>query len=141
MFSDIDSHVRTRLILKNPDSKGKRRRKPGQDASHFKTDDGGKLIIDSDDSDEDEATAQEATDVAGTAYREKITSVDGFTQGRNGKIKFNKDTKKRRLEEANMEDVEMADVDELTSKPKKMKKKSEVKLGHEFKAKVSLYSI
>ena len=34
----------------------------------------------------------------------------------------------------------MADVDELTSKSKKMKKKkSEVKLGHEFKAKVSLY--
>ena len=36
-----------------------------------------------------------------------------------------------------MEDVEMADVDELTSKSKKMKK-SEVKLGHEFKAKVRL---
>ena len=122
------------------DSKGKRRRKPGQDASHFKTDkDSGKLIIDSDS--DDEANAQEATDVAGTAYREKITSVDGFTQGPNGRIKFNKDTKKRRLEEANMEDVEMADVEESTSKSKKMKKKSEVKLGHEFKAKVSLYSI
>jgi hypothetical protein len=38
-----------------------------------------------------------------------------------------------------MEDVEMGDVEELTPKPKKMnKKKSEVKLGHEFKAKVSL---
>ena len=108
---------------------------------HFKTDDSGKLIIDSDDSD-DEANAEAATDVAGTAYREKITSVDGFTQGRNGKIKFNKDTKKRRLEEANMEDVEMADVDESTSKSKKVKKKkSEVKLGHEFKAKVSLHPI
>jgi len=114
------------------DSRAKRRRKPGQDASHFKTDDSGKLIIDSES--DDEANAQEATDVAGTAYREKITSVDGFTQGRNGKIKFNKDTKKRRLEEANMEDVEMADVDQSTSKSKKMKK-SEVKLGHEFKAK------
>jgi hypothetical protein len=40
-----------------------------------------------------------------------------------------------------MEDVEMADVDESTSKSKKMKKKSEVKLGHEFKAKVRLHSI
>ena len=107
----------------------------------FQTDDNGKLVIDSDGSDDDEANAQEATDVAGTAYCEEITSVDGFTQGRNGKIKFNKDTKKRRLEEANMEDVEMADVDESTSKSKKMKKKSEVKLGHEFKAKVSLDSI
>ena len=136
----FESLVRTRLIFKILDSKGKRRRKPGQDASHFKTDDNGKLVIDSDGSDDDEANAQEATDVAGTAYREKITSVDGFTQGRNGKIKFNKDTKKRRLEAANMEDVEMADVDESTSKSKKMKK-SEVKLGHEFKAKVSLDSI
>lgn len=139
-FSDIDSLVRTRLIF-FIDSKAKRRRKPGQDASHFKTDDSGKLIIDSDDDSDDEANVQEAADVAGTAYREKITSVDGFTQGPNGRIKFNKDTKKRRLEEANMEDVEMADVDESTSKSKKMKKKSEVKLGHEFKAKVSHYSI
>jgi hypothetical protein len=38
-----------------------------------------------------------------------------------------------------MEDVEMADVDESTSKSKKMKKKADVKLGHEFKAKVGLY--
>jgi len=40
-----------------------------------------------------------------------------------------------------MEDVEMADVDESAgSKSKRIKKKkSEVKLGHEFKAKVSLY--
>ena len=138
-FSDIDSLVRTSLILFYLDSKAKRRRKPGQDASHFQTDDSGKLIINSDSS-SDEANAQEATDVAGTAYREKITAVDGFTQGPNGKIKFNKDTKKRRLEEANMEDVEMVDVEELTSKSKKIKK-SEVKLGHQFKAKVSLYSI
>ena len=40
-----------------------------------------------------------------------------------------------------MEDVEMADVEESTSKSKMKKKKSEVRLGHEFKAKVSLYSI
>jgi len=117
------------------DSNTKRRRKPGQDASHFKTDEeSGKIIIADSDSDDD--NAQEATDVAGTAYRENITSVDGFTRGPNGKIKFNKDTKKRRLEQANMEDVEMVDVDESTPKSKKMKKKkSEVKLGHEFKAK------
>ncbi|KAF8813761.1 NUC173-domain-containing protein [Phlegmacium glaucopus] len=122
--------------MRMTDSNSKRRRKPGQDASHFKTDEeSGKIIIDDSDSD-DEINAQEATDVAGTAYRENITSVDGFTRGPNGRIKFNKDTKKRRLEEANMEDVEMADVDESTLKSKKIKKKkSEVKLGHEFKAK------
>lgn len=120
------------------DTNSKRRRKPGQDASYFKTDEeSGKIVIDDSDSD-DEINAQ-ATDVAGTAYRENITSVDGFTRGPNGRIKFNKDTKKRRLEEANMEDVEMGDVDESTPKSKKIKKKkSEVKLGHEFKAKVNL---
>ena len=100
----------------------------------------GKIIINDSDSD-DEINAQEATDVAGTAYHETITSMDGFTRGPNGRIKFNKDTKKRRLEEASMEDVEMADVDELTPKSKKIKNKSEVKFGNEFRAKVSLISL
>lgn len=128
------------LTIYISDSNAKRRRKPGQDASHFKTDEeSGKIIFDDSDSD-DETNAQEAKDVAGTAYRENITSVDGFTRGPNGKIKFNKDTKKRRLEEANMEDVEMADADDLIPTSKKIQKKSEVKLklGHEFKAKVGL---
>ena len=29
-------------------------------------------------------------DVEGNAYRENLTSVDGFTRGPNGKVKFNK---------------------------------------------------
>ncbi|KDR75247.1 hypothetical protein GALMADRAFT_140774 [Galerina marginata CBS 339.88] len=116
--------------------KSNRRRQPGQDASHFKMDeDSGKMVID-ESSDDDEAVAENAADVAGTAYRESFTSVDGFTRGPNGKIKFNKDTKKRRRDEGAIEDVEMADVEESAgSKPKKAKKRSEVKLGHEFKAK------
>lgn len=74
-------------------------------------------------------------DVAGDAYRESITSVDGFTRGPNGRVKFNKDTKKRRREEDNND--EMEGVDALPTKPSHKLRKIENKLGHEFKAKVS----
>jgi len=112
-----------------------RRRKPGQDASRFKTDeDTGKMIIDSD-SDSDANAKGASADVAGSAYRENITSVDGFTRGLNGRVKFNKDTKKRRREHDEAEDVEMADGEASSGKGRKSKRKSDVKLGHEFKAK------
>lgn len=94
------------------------------------------MMIDENDSDEDAAPGE---DVVGTAYREALTSADGFTRGANGRVKFNKDTKKRRREN---EDVEMADLDEaaLPSPGKKNKsKRTEQKLGHEFKAKARIY--
>lgn len=95
------------------------------------------MIIDADSDSEEAAVDAAVTDVAGTAYRESMVSVDGFTRGPNGKIKFHKDTKKRRREEETIQDVEMVDAEEVTgSKPKKSKKKSEVSFGHEFKAKV-----
>ncbi|KAF9812553.1 hypothetical protein IEO21_06143 [Rhodonia placenta] len=107
-----------------------KRRKPGQDAARFKTDeDTGKMVIDKDDSDADGGEA-----VADDAYRESITSADGFKRGQNGRIKFNKDTKKRRRENEADEDVEMADADAI-SPGKKSKRKIEQKLGHEFRAK------
>jgi hypothetical protein len=115
-----------------------RRRRPGQDASHFKTDDDtGKMIIEGENEDAQIAVND---DVAGAAYKESITSVDGFTRGAKGRVKFNKDTKKRRrTDEANgdNEDVEMTDA--VSSGPPRSNKKSkkEAKLGQEFKAKVS----
>ncbi|TFK44425.1 armadillo-type protein [Crucibulum laeve] len=114
-----------------------RRRKPGQDAAHFKTEeDTGKMIIDSgSDSDNEAAAPSVEIDVAGSAYKESMTSVDGFTRGPNGRIKFNKDTKKRRRENEEVDgDIEMADVEAAAGK-KKPKRKSDVKLGQEFKAK------
>jgi ribosomal RNA-processing protein 12 len=95
------------------------------------------------DEEEDGAAAKKhaADNVGGSAYRESITSVDGFTRGPNGRVKFNKDTKKRRHDNNNEmdEDVEMADADGAAAvKGKKAKRQVEVKLGHEFKAKVSL---
>ena len=98
------------------------------------------MVIDSgDESDIEESARRAATDVAGTAYKESMTSVDGFTRGPNGRVKFNKDTKKRRRENDEMEeDVEMADGE--TGKGKKNKRKSDIKFGHEFKAKVNCAS-
>ncbi|KAI0644687.1 NUC173-domain-containing protein [Trametes meyenii] len=112
-----------------------KRKKPGQDAARFKTDgDTGRMVIDeeSDEEAHDNATTE---DVAGAAYRESLTSVDGFTRGPNGRVKFNKDTKKRRREAEADEDVEMADMDAIQKPGKKSKKKVEPKLGAEFKAK------
>lgn len=111
----------------------KKRRKPGQDASRFKTDgDSGRMIIDESESENADGANEE--DVAGVAYREAITSADGFTRGPNGKIKFNKDTKKRRHEAMEADDVEMGDAEE--SRGKGQTRKVAKSLGHEFKAKV-----
>jgi ribosomal RNA-processing protein 12 len=97
------------------------------------------MIIDEDSDSDGNAQNAAATDAAGTAYRESITSVDGFTRGPNGRVKFNKDTKKRRRENEDMEgDVEMADGD--VGKGRKGKRHPDVKLGHEFKAKACLLS-
>lgn len=113
-------------------------RKPGEEAAHFKTDeDTGKMVIDDSDEDDGGAGAGVGEDVEGNAYRETLTSVDGFTRGPNGKIKFNKDTKKRRREHEEVDqDVEMADADKQQKTGTKSRRKTEPKLGHEFKAKV-----
>lgn len=112
-----------------------RRRRPGQEAVHFKTDEEtGKMVIDESDSEGGEENEEEKSFV-GNAYQESLASVDGFTRARNGRIKFNKDTKKRRRNEELEEDVEMEDG--TTPKSKKNKRKADApKLGHTFKAKV-----
>ncbi|KDQ21665.1 hypothetical protein BOTBODRAFT_26095 [Botryobasidium botryosum FD-172 SS1] len=111
-----------------------RRRKPGQEASHFRTEeDTGKMIIDESSDEEEEEEEEEEEDVVGTAYQEQMTSADGFTRGPKGQVKFNKNTKKRRAEEDAMD----IDVEESKPAPKQSKAKRQevVKLGQEFKAK------
>jgi ribosomal RNA-processing protein 12 len=125
---------------------GAKRRKPGFEATKFKTDeDTGKMIIADSDSDVGANTSKLSTKpsvndaLAGAAYRETLVSVDGFTRNPNGTIKFHKDTKKRRKEEMEMEmDV---DVDDATGKkhaagPHRTPKKKPARVGQEFKAKV-----
>lgn len=181
---NVNVNKRTsKLLLTNPiTGNAKARRKPGQEAAKFKTDEGsGKMIIV--DSSDDESAPQKAkaksqfqpqskvrfggsatemdvdnnvdtTDAAGggaggNAYLEGMVSTDGFTRGPNGRVKFNKDTKKRRRIEIEM------DVDgggetggrggegrEGREGEREGKRRSlgggggEKKLGHEFKAKV-----
>jgi len=110
-------------------AKGSKRLKSRRDPSHVKTDESGKMIFDESDSDANDGAAEE--DVAGAAYREALTSADGFTRGPGGHIKFNKDTKKRRRENAVDEDVEMGEAE--SAKPGK--KQSAGKIGQEFRAK------
>lgn len=136
-----DFHPRLHKIF--IDALSNRRRKPGQEAAHFKTDENtGKMVIDIDtDVNENEAAGHGngvEEDIAGNAYRESMTSVDGFTRGSGGRIRFNKDTKKRRREGDDIEDVEMAEGENMNvgSKKSKKKEKSEPRLGQEFKAKV-----
>lgn len=129
-------------------SNSRRRRQPGQEASKFKTD-GGRIVIDDETFKPAPSTSAPDDDVAGQAYREQMTGVDGFTRTPNGEIKFHKNTKKRRAEEAAADavygdgeggDVEMGDGTAPASAPerKKKHKQERVALGAEFKAKVRL---
>ena len=102
-----------------PDQSGNKRKKPGQDATRFKTDEEtGKMVLDEGENDD----VNMDDDLAGKAYRESLTSVDGFTRGPNGRVKFNKDTKKRRRDDDDAEDIEMGDAQ---TRGKKEKKRSE----------------
>ncbi|KAH7335724.1 armadillo-type protein [Rhizoctonia solani] len=116
-----------------------RRRRPGHDASKFKTDATTGRIIVEESSDEDDEGAQ-TDDVAGAAYREMLTSTDGHTRDTSGKVRFAKDTKKRRAAEREDadDDVEMADGTETRpakESPKKKNKRNVLKIGAEFQAK------
>jgi ribosomal RNA-processing protein 12 len=126
-----------------------RRRRPGQDAARFRTDaDTGKLVLggsDDSDADADAGGAPAGDDVAGGAYREKLTSADGFARGAGGRVKFHRDTKKRRRDAADAEDVEMDDAAPAPAPAagagaapaaKKARARTEQRFGHEFKAKV-----
>ncbi|KAF8748955.1 NUC173 protein [Rhizoctonia solani] len=114
-----------------------RRRQPGHEAAKFKTDAStGRMVVE-ESSDEDEQDAGD--DVAGAAYREMLTSTDGQTRDSSGKVRFAKDTKKRRaLEREDADDVEMADGTDAglaRESPKKKSKRNVIKVGGEFKAK------
>jgi ribosomal RNA-processing protein 12 len=125
-----------------------RRRQPGQDATHFKTDSSsGRIIIDHETFKSAPKSKDPSDDIAGQAYREQMTGVDGFTRGPSGEVKFHKNTRKRRAEEAAAEAVygdgdggDDVAMNEVTRKAVdgggKKKKIERVHLGQEFKAKV-----
>ena len=118
----------------------KKSRKRGQEATRFNVDaETGKMIIDGGDEAND-GTMEVEEDVVGTAYRDSIRSIDGFSRGPNGRVKFNKDTKKRRREEleGEIEDIEMSDMTANTGG--RSKKRSPEKVGKEFRSRVCAYN-
>jgi ribosomal RNA-processing protein 12 len=121
-------------------TRGERRRSPGADAARFRTDaESGRMVIDGSDASDAEGGAAE--DVAGGAYAEALTGADGFARGPDGRVKFHKDTKKRRRAAAEAEDVEMGEPAPAAPSPgKRPRRREEPRLGGEFKAKVRLSS-
>ncbi|KAK4688051.1 ribosomal RNA-processing protein 12, partial [Tremellales sp. Uapishka_1] len=115
-------------------SAASRKRKPGQEAAHFKTDKSGKMIVEESDDEETSKPSADARAGAGNAYLTSMNSTDGAVRDARGTLKFNKNTKRGREAE---KESEMMDLDELIGdKPKDKKKRKEVvKLGEEFRGK------
>lgn len=128
-------------VAENDPNAASRRRKPGQEASRFKTDaDTGKMMIDDGKMAADEPTASggPATDeqLAGMAYHEQLVSTEGQIRDAKGRVIFNKNTKRGRAREA---EGGVMDVDE-PGRPQKAKKQRQQKeaIGGEYRNKVSL---
>lgn len=119
-------------------------RKPGQDASRFQTDKSGRLIIpdENDHSDGEAPSGQNGSKtLEGGAFVAAHRGVDGSTRDARGNLKFNKNTKRNRMDENEMDvDVEMPSEaytkDERRAKEGGGGRKKAKKLGEEFKAKV-----
>lgn len=141
MHALLHSHMRhkgTELTLAASDpSAAARRRKPGQDASHFKTDKSGKLLIDEPAQSSGNSGPSEVERMAGDAFLANQTSTDGATRDARGALKFNKNTKRSRETEREYEMTFGAGIIDQDDKDKVKKKKKEVtKLGEEFRSKV-----
>ena len=117
-------------------SQASRKRKPGQDASHFKTDKSGKLIIDEPTTSAVGPGPTETERMAGDAYLSGQMQVGGAVRDAKGNLKFNKNTKRAREVEKEYEDTYSGGVLEKEEVVKK-KPKSVTKLGEEFRSKVS----
>lgn len=138
---DVSGEVTTLTWCPASDpSMAARRRKPGQDASHFKTDKSGKLVIDEPSSSAQDSGPTEMERMAGDAFLANQTSTDGATRDAKGTLKFNKNTKRSRETEREYEMTFGAGIIDQDDKLKK-KKKEVTKLGEEFRSKVGLWII
>ncbi|KAF8932831.1 hypothetical protein BGZ58_006769 [Dissophora ornata] len=135
----LDRTVVSRVTASHPSTQTARKIKDL--ASGFKTSSDGKLVIDessdSDNAEEAEEIDQETMelDQAENNYLESLKSVDGFTRGQGGKIKFNKTNKRGVL--GKDEDTEMEQAGgpgPIRSKGGRDQRTTKV-LGQEFKAK------
>ncbi|KAF9317418.1 hypothetical protein BG003_000804 [Podila horticola] len=136
----LDRTVVSRVTASHPSTQTARKVKDLSSA--FKTSSDGKLVINESDSDgEAEAEGDEVDeeqmelDQAENNYLESLKSLDGFTRGQGGKIKFNKTNKRGVV--GKDEDTEMMDAGgpgPIRSKGPKEQRPTKV-LGQDFKAK------
>ncbi|GAC75827.1 uncharacterized conserved protein [Moesziomyces antarcticus T-34] len=160
----LDRSATARISLSNPNAKDagrgrNKKRQPGQEASKFALDEAtGRMLID----DDEDASARQGAgkrvsfadggadagpiDVegAGTAYINQGRGVDGMSQMRGGAVKFNKNNKRTREAEREME-LEQIALEEAqdrvrqvqSGKPAQADKKKRIKeaIGKEFRAK------
>ncbi|KAG0225324.1 hypothetical protein BGX31_007682 [Mortierella sp. GBA43] len=139
----LDRAVVSRVTASHPSTQTARKMRDLSSA--FKTSSDGKLVIEDSDSDdgeaedEDEEPDQETMelDQAENNYLESLKSVDGFTRGQGGKIKFNKTNRRGVMgKDDDMDmDMEMAGgPGPIRSKNPKEKKPAKA-IGQEFRAK------
>lgn len=135
----LDRTVVSRVTASHPSTQTARKVKDLSSA--FKTSSDGKLVIDDSDSEAGEAETEEADeeqmelDQAENNYLESLKSLDGFTRGQGGKIKFNKTNKRGVV--GKDEDTEMMDAGgpgPIRSKGPKEQRPTKG-LGQDFKAK------
>ena len=160
----LDRSAAARISLSDPNAKHaangrNKKRQPGQEASKFALDEAtGRMLIDDDEDHSSKNNAaskrvsfadggeSEAIDVegAGTAYINQARGVDGMAQVRGGAVKFNKNNKRTREAEREME-LEQLALEEAqdrarqvqSGQPTQADKKRRVKetIGKEFRAK------
>ncbi|KAK0563468.1 pre-rRNA processing protein [Tilletia horrida] len=99
-----------RVATKNPSKAEQRKRQPGQEARKFNIEEGtGKMMIDDEDDDDaavggmSEHARLDAEAGAGSAFVAKQRGVDGFTVGKGGAVKFNKNNKRTREDEMELD--------------------------------------
>lgn len=117
--------IRTRKERKAP-------RQPGDEAKMFATDERGRLRIADEDAGAEAPAPTADEEMAGRAYLEREVGVDGFTFGRGGAVKFNKNTKRTRANER--ADDEGGADDEPDARPRRAKRAKQA-IGGEFRAK------
>ncbi|GAC98191.1 ribosomal RNA-processing protein [Pseudozyma hubeiensis SY62] len=164
----LDRSATARISLTNPNAKNgangrNKKRQPGQEASKFALDEEtGRMLIDDDDAPSGKPSAANSkrvsfatsgadsapvdVDGAGTAYINQARGVDGMAQVRGGAVKFNKNNKRTREAEREMELEQMA-VEEAQDRarqvqsgkqaaaPSDRKKRVKETIGKEFRAK------
>ena len=122
----------------------------GKKKEHFRSDaETGKLMIreDGDESDEGGQGEQMDVDGAGDAFTAKERGADGFKIGKGGSVRFNKNTKRMRADEAEWEEMldeaeggrkrsgDKAEDGDKRRKRTKQQKPAKTPIGAEFKAK------